>query len=172
MVDIILSAAQEDYLETIYLIEERKHAARPKDIAVAMGVRASSVTSALRNLSALGLINYTPYDIVTLTPEGQKAAREVYGRHTALRAFLEKVLGVDAEEADRTACRMEHAVSREVLDRFSRYADYVEQCPRGVAAVGADFARFYAQNCGRARLCPDCGDCGEACVAAPPKGAA
>ena len=60
MADIELSAALEDYLERIYLIERKKHAARAKDIAMALGVRASSVTSALRNLSALGLVNYTP----------------------------------------------------------------------------------------------------------------
>lgn len=41
MADIELSAALEDYLERIYLIERKKHAARAKDIAMALGVRAS-----------------------------------------------------------------------------------------------------------------------------------
>ena len=162
---IELSAALEDYLERIYLIEEKKHAARAKDIAMALDVRASSVTSALRNLSALGLVNYAPYDIITLTDKGKVMAQEIFSRHTALRNFLEKVLGVDAEEADRTACKMEHAVSRAVMERFSKYADYVEQCPRGMASVGADFARFFAQNCSRkpkdCKQCTESSECGQ-----------
>ena len=157
MADIELSAALEDYLERIYLIERKKHAARAKDIAMALGVRASSVTSALRNLSALGLVNYTPYDLITLTETGTAMAKEIFGRHTALRSFLEKVLGVDAEEADRTACKMEHTVSKTVMERFRKYADYVERCPGGTAAAGTDFSQFVAQNCSnKTKDCPYC----------------
>ena len=98
-----LSSTQEDYLEAIYLIALKKHAARAKDISGALQVRASSVTSALRTLAALELVNYTPYDIITLTDKGEQTAREIYSRHTALRKFLITVLGVDAEEADKAA---------------------------------------------------------------------
>lgn len=149
-----LSSTQEDYLEAIYLISLKKHAARAKDISAALEVRASSVTSALRTLAALELVNYTPYDIITLTDKGEKTAREIYARHTALRNFLITVLGVDETEADSTACKMEHAVSRPVMDRFSKYAEYIERCPQG-SSLGADFAAYYAKSCPAG----DCASC-------------
>jgi Mn-dependent transcriptional regulator len=89
-----LSASQEDYLEAVYHIASEKKVARAKDIAKRLDVRASSVTNALRVLSSLGLINYAPYDLITLTDAGLTAAREIVGRHEALANFLVIVLGV------------------------------------------------------------------------------
>ena len=50
-----LTPSQEDYLEAVYRISEEKKAARAKDIADRLNVRASSVTAALRTLAALEL---------------------------------------------------------------------------------------------------------------------
>ena len=47
-----LTPSQEDYLEAVYRISEEKKAARAKDIADRLNVRASSVTAALRTLAA------------------------------------------------------------------------------------------------------------------------
>ena len=157
-----LSSTQEDYLEAIYLIALKKHAARAKDISGALQVRASSVTSALRTLAALDLVNYTPYDIITLTDKGEQVAREIYARHTALRKFLITVLGVAAEDADKAACKMEHAVSRAIMERFIKYAEYIEHCPHA-ATLGADFAAYCAQSCATG----DCAACKREEAAAP-----
>ena len=62
-----LSGNMEDYLEAIFHIVSEKSAARAKDIAAFLNVKNSSVTGALRHLSEKGFINYTPYDIITLT---------------------------------------------------------------------------------------------------------
>ena len=147
MAQIELSASQEDYLEAIYLIAQEKHAARAKDISQALNVRASSVTSALRTLSALGLVNYTPYDLVTLTPAGDGMARDIVARHQALNKFLITVLGVEPAEADRAACRLEHAVSKPILERFIKYAEYVERCPRGGITWESGFGYYCTNNC-------------------------
>ncbi len=45
-----LSASQEDYLEAIFHISEEKMAARAKDIAKYLDVKASSVTGALAHI--------------------------------------------------------------------------------------------------------------------------
>ena len=125
-----LSPSMENYLEAIFHIVEEKKAARPKDITHSLNVNASSVTSALRWLSEHDLINYAPFELVTLTPSGEKVARNVVRRHEALCDFFTDVLAIDNEEADRAACEMEHAVSPEVLDRLTRFVDFVKQCPR------------------------------------------
>lgn len=127
----ILSASMEDYLEAIYHIVTAKQAARAKDIAKRLDVNNSSVTGALRTLSEKGYINYAPYDVITLTPKGHKHAEDVVRRHEALMDFFTKVLCVDKTEASDAACKMEHAVSRTILDRLIRFVEFIEICPRG-----------------------------------------
>lgn len=126
-----LSASMEDYLEAIYHIVTAKQAARAKDIAKRLDVNNSSVTGALRTLSEKGFINYAPYDVITLTPKGHKHAEDVVRRHEALMDFFTKVLCVDQTEASEAACKMEHAVSRNILDRLIRFVEFIEICPRG-----------------------------------------
>jgi len=120
-----LSASLEDYLEAIWHVEAAKGAARAKDIADRLGVNASSVTAALQTLAERGLVNYAPYDIVTLTAAGRPAAERVVSRHAVLRDFFVNVLGVSEQEAEATACRMEHAVGSMVLRRLEHLANYV-----------------------------------------------
>ena len=67
-----VSASLEDYLEAIYHTVEAKGAARAKDIVMRLGVHNSSVTQALRSLSEKELINYAPYDVITLTDKARR----------------------------------------------------------------------------------------------------
>lgn len=142
-----LSASQEDYLEAIFHIAAEKQVARAKDIALRLDVRASSVTNALRALSALGLINYAPYDLITLTAAGLTVAREIVDRHEALHHFLVAVLGIEPVEADQAACKMEHTVPKAVIDRLIKYADYVQHCSRGAITWESGFGYYCKTGC-------------------------
>ena len=150
-----LTASQEDYLEAIYHISAEKMAARAKDISIYLDVRASSVTGALRILGKLGLVNYAPYDLITLTDSGRLAAEDIVGRHTALEHFLVHVLGVDKKEADDAACKMEHSVPKAIIERFVRYAEYVEKCPKGGITWESGFGYFCKHGCAD----EECGSC-------------
>jgi DtxR family Mn-dependent transcriptional regulator len=142
-----LTASQEDYLEAIYHISAEKMAARAKDISDRLKVRASSVTGALRALGAAGLVNYAPYDLITLTDKGKIVAKEVVRRHQALEKFLVKVLGVEPGEADKAACKMEHTVPKAIVDRFVKYAEYVENCPKNGITWDSGFGYFCQHGC-------------------------
>ncbi|MEZ5357685.1 MAG: metal-dependent transcriptional regulator [Candidatus Zixiibacteriota bacterium] len=128
-----LSASLEDYLETILLLSPENDGARVKDISASLKVNYSSVTGALQSLAARKLVNYSPYTRVTLTKSGAKIARDVLSRHVSLKEFFIKVLSIDEQNADEAACRMEHCISQEVLDRFVQFAEYIERCPKGIA---------------------------------------
>lgn len=123
-----LSSSLEDYLETIYLIVREQGVARCKDIASRQGVKGSSVTEALKMLSANDLVNYQPYGTITLTPAGEILATEVLYRHETLRDFLTGVLAVDPEAADSAACRIEHVISADIIERIMGYTRYVKEC--------------------------------------------
>ena len=150
-----LSASLEDYLKAIAKIAEDKQAARAKDISQRLNVNMSSVTGALRALAEKGLVNYAPYEFVTLTEKGQDAAREVIRKHEGVRDFLIKVLAVDKETAETTACEMEHAVSPDVLDRFIQYVDYLELCPR----TGVNWTEEFGYHCEHPEGDEDCERC-------------
>ena len=139
-----LSESLEDYLEAIYHIVSQKQAARATDISRRMKVNRSSVTGALRSLSDKGLINYAPYDIVTLTPEGSAAARRVAHGHEVLRDFFTLVLAVDDGLADSAACGMEHHVGRDVLRRLGYLARFIAD---GTADDGGQWLDRFRAYC-------------------------
>ncbi len=124
-----LSASSEDYLEAILLICRERGEARSKEIMEHLSVSGPSVTEALQLLSEKGLVFYAPYEPITLTPEGEKKARDVLHRHETLRQFFVDVLGVDQKTADEGACKMEHVASPEIIERMVQYTRYVsERC--------------------------------------------
>ena len=124
-----LSESLEHYLEAIFHIEEQKQAARAKDIAERLQVTGASVTGALRILSQKKLVNYAPYDLITLTTQGRAVAEQIVHRHVTLQNFLVKVLAIDETEAKDTACKMEHAVSNTVIERLTKFIRFLEACP-------------------------------------------
>ena len=150
-----LSASLEDYLEAIFQIVKVKQAARAKDISDRMQVSRSSVTGALHALAERELINYAPYDIVTLTDRGRTVAEDVVGRHEALRRFFVKILAVDDAEADAAACKLEHAIPEVILDRFALFIDFLEKCPRGGESWLTEFAT-YCENRKKSLNCEQC----------------
>lgn len=142
-----LSSSQEDYIEAVFQISLEKQAARAKDIALRLNVRASSVTSALRSLAAQGLINYAPYDLITLTAAGRELAQDIVARHEALSRFFITVLGVPAKEADEAACKMEHSIPKVIVERLIKYADYIQHCPRGGITWDSGFGYYCNSGC-------------------------
>ncbi len=155
-----LSESLEDYLEIILELENAQKVARAKDIASKMGVQRGSVTGALKALVEKKLINYAPYSFITLTPAGKKIAREINRRHTILKDFLVRVLQVEELRAEETACRMEHAVDKESIDKLVRFIEFIDQCPR----TGGDWVSAFEQFCASEnRNEQDCRACLAAC---------
>ncbi len=162
---IQLTASLEDYIETIYHIVEEKQVARGKDIASRLGVSRASVTEALRSLSKKGLINYAPYEVITITDSGRAIAEDVIHRHNTLKRFFIKVLALDEEISESGACKIEHTASPEIISRMISFIDFLEECPRG----GDDLLKGFADFCQRGAKATDCNECIARCL--PPKAA-
>ena len=140
-----LTRRLEDYLEAVYVLMAETGSARVRDIAARTGVSMSSVSAALRQLADGGLVHYDPYELVTLTPAGEAQAGRIRGKHEALADFLGQVLGVGPQTADANACRMEHVVSDDVLDRLALLSDFLGRSP----ARGQSLAKRFAAYCRR-----------------------
>lgn len=116
-----ISASLEDYLETIYEIFEEKQGVKAIEISRRLGVGRSSVTDALKTLADKKLVNYGRYDVISLTKEGEKIAREVIVKHSVLYDFFINVLQLAPDEADKNACRIEHVISEEAFKGFIKF---------------------------------------------------
>ena len=156
-----LTSQLEDYLETIARLLQQQPVARATDIASQLGVTRASVTSALRSLAEKGLINYQPYSQVTLTPEGAALAAKIIGRHQTLSAFLQEVLRMPPSHAEADACRAEHVLSPEVIERMRRFLSFLQECPR----TGQSWRRAFEQLCQESQSPSDCRECVGRCLA-------
>ncbi len=113
-----LTQSLEDYLEAIYYLEQKNRVARVKDIAEHLDVQMPSVTGAVRNLRERGLVDYEKNSYITLTASGMKAARSVYNKHRIIHTFLNKLLLVDAADAEDIACKIEHSMPPDIAAKL------------------------------------------------------
>lgn len=118
-----LTSSLEDYIEIIYKLIEKNSSVKAIDISKALKVSRASVTEALKKLNDKGLINYGRYDAIRITEEGETAAREVIEKHQCLYNFFAKVLGATPEESEENACKIEHIVSEDILNRIANFTD-------------------------------------------------
>jgi len=136
------TASMEDYLEAVAVLGRQGKRVRVKQISAALGVTMPSVSAALRRLAEDGLVVHEPYGRVILTPEGRKAASDVFRRHEVLRHFLTTVLNIDREIAEEDACRMEHFISPASLERLAKFMEFVERCPEGEPCWLKNYGQF------------------------------
>lgn len=155
-----LSASLEDYIEAIYHIIAEKQVARGKDISARLGVSGASVTEALRGLSKRGLINYAPYEAITMTEEGRVVGEDVVRRHTALKKFFVEVLALDDAISEDGACKIEHAAPPEIINRMVNFIKFIEVCPRG----GKELIQGFADFCEKGLLRVNCDACISQCL--------
>jgi DtxR family transcriptional regulator, Mn-dependent transcriptional regulator len=140
------TSSLEDYLEAIIMLKEQHKKPTVTALSESINVKKPSVDWALKKLSDAGLVIHERYGDITLTPKGTQIANEVYRRHKALYSFLTDILKIDPEIAAEDACRMEHALSRESINRLEKFIDFVMVCHPGKEDWGNIFNRFIEQG--------------------------
>jgi DtxR family transcriptional regulator, Mn-dependent transcriptional regulator len=133
-----LSEASEDYLKEIHRLETEHGRATTSALAASMGVSPPSVTSMLKKLGALKLVDHEPYRGARLTPAGRKAAVEVIRHHRLLEQYLAETLGLPIDEVHAEADRLEHALSEELEARIDETLGYPTHDPHGDPIPDAD----------------------------------
>jgi DtxR family transcriptional regulator, Mn-dependent transcriptional regulator len=116
-----MTQSLEDYLESIYLISLDKKVVRVKEISEKMAVKSPSVINAVRELKESGYLSQERYGYVELTEEGARQAKMILKKHTMLKKFLTGIIGVSEKSAEEDACRMEHFLTEETLNKIEKY---------------------------------------------------
>ena len=139
-----ISSSLEDYLEAIAdLIDANGHA-HSKELADRLQVKMPSVTNALQALAARDLIVYRSHQPVVLTAAGAQTAAVIRKRHQCLCRFFEDVLVLSHDEADATACKVEHDIDENVLRKLVALTD-VLVADESAAAVRSKLSRIFAE---------------------------
>ncbi len=118
----------EMYLETILVLKLRKGTVHSVDVAKALNFSKPSVSRAMKILRDDNFITMQQNGEIDLTPAGLRKAEQIYGRHIILTQFLRDFIGVDDEMAEENACRMEHILNQEVVDKI---VQFMATCPKG-----------------------------------------
>ena len=116
--------SQENYLETILILQKRKGNVRSIDIANELDFSRPSVSRAIKLIKEKGYITVDESGLIKLTKEGREVAGAVYEKHMTLGKFL-ITLGVEERIAMEDACRMEHVISK---DSFEKIKEHAKKC--------------------------------------------
>jgi len=127
---LAISPSLEDYLESIFVIKQKKQTVRVKDLARYLKVKAPSVVEVLRKLKEKNLIVHEYYGYIELTQEGINKAKALYEKHVMLKKFLHQILGIDEKIAETDACKIEHYLSKETFERVIKFINFIETCPQ------------------------------------------
>ncbi|MCD8379311.1 MAG: metal-dependent transcriptional regulator [Lachnospiraceae bacterium] len=119
--------SQEDYLEGIYVVKQRKGYCRSVDLAEELGYSKASVSVAVSKMKAENLLQVTHAGLLELTDEGKKIAEYTFQKHSLLKRMLCEI-GVDEQQADIEACQIEHIISDETFQRLMAMENNCARC--------------------------------------------
>jgi DtxR family Mn-dependent transcriptional regulator len=131
LVEPQISHQAEEYLEAIYRLEKKKHTAKTMDLAKKLNVVPGSITNTIENLEKRGLVTHQPYKGVKLTEKGRKIAANILRKHRLAERLLTDFLHLKWSEVHDVACRLEHALSSEILKPLETALGNPKTCPHG-----------------------------------------
>ncbi|MEM2006031.1 MAG: metal-dependent transcriptional regulator [Sulfolobales archaeon] len=119
----------EDYLSTIYRLEEVFGVARTNDISRELGVRPATVSKVLRRLADEGYVVWAKFRGFKLSEKGINAVKTLVRKHRICEAFLTE-LGFDPVEVHEYAHHMEH-LPQQIVESIYKYIGSPKECPHG-----------------------------------------
>lgn len=126
-----ISSTMEEYLENIYRLEEQYGVARTKLLAELVGVSLGTVTNTITSLEEQDLVTHKPYKGIRLTETGRKIALDVIRRHRLSERLLSGILKISWDKVHSHACKLEHAITSELIKPLEKALGHPETCPHG-----------------------------------------
>lgn len=115
------------YLMTIHELLESQGYARVTDIAKRMNITRGSCSISLKPLKKRGWVVEDPNKFLLLSDEGKRLAMVVEQNDQLLETFFHDVLGVDTEQAEIDACKIEHLLSVESSVKLAAFIKCLKQ---------------------------------------------
>jgi DtxR family transcriptional regulator, Mn-dependent transcriptional regulator len=125
------TVAEEEYLQTIFWLQEAGLPMTGANVARAMQLSAPAVHEMVGRLERDGYIVRGEDRSLQFTPEGLEHAEQVVRRHRLIERFLTDVLGIPWDEVHEEAERLEHAMSPVLEERMRVAIGDARTCPHG-----------------------------------------
>jgi DtxR family Mn-dependent transcriptional regulator len=126
-----VSSVIEEYLETIYRLQEKSGVARTSDLVKMLNVAPGTVTNTVERLEKESLVVHEPYKGVKMTEKGYRTALRVIRKHRLSECLLTDILNLEWDKAHDAACQLEHGVSDEVAKKIEKALGHPRTCPHG-----------------------------------------
>lgn len=150
----MLSSQIEEYLESIFKLQVTDGGLRPTQLSEDLGVSVAAVTDMMRKLRGQGLVEQDASSGIRLTAKGESEAKLVVRKHRLTERFLTDVLGMPWDSVHEQACKLEHAMNPEVVDRLEIFLDNPNTCPHGHPVPASDGSIVEAQSAPLSKLKP------------------
>jgi DtxR family Mn-dependent transcriptional regulator len=129
--------ATEEYLETIFELEEAGIPAMRARIVERLGVSAPSVSETVARLEREGYLVLGDDRQMRLTTTGRVYATSMVRRHRLAERLLVDVLKVPWHQVHEEACRLEHAISENLEQHLVALLGDPGTCPHGNPIPGS-----------------------------------
>jgi DtxR family transcriptional regulator, Mn-dependent transcriptional regulator len=125
------TVAEEEYLQTIFWLQEAGLPMTGANVARAMQLSAPTVHEMIGRLERDGYITRGSDKALAFTENGREHAEGVVRRHRLIERFLTDVLGIPWDEVHEEAERLEHAMSPVLEERMRAAIGDAKTCPHG-----------------------------------------
>jgi DtxR family Mn-dependent transcriptional regulator len=145
---------------TIHELLEAQGYARVTDIAKQLNITRGSCSISLKPLKRRGLVVEDHNKFLSLSEEGKRLALIIEKNDELLEAFFRDVLGVNEEQAEVDACKIEHLLSIETSIKLCSFIELMKSDQK----VVRDFAKVLTkqtQTCHN--TVEDCPTCSSSC---------
>ena len=131
------SPAVEDYLETIYELDEAGIPPMRARLVERLGVSAPTVSETVARLEREGYVTLDDQRVLRLTGQGRTAATAVMRRHRLAERLLVDVIKVPWHQVHEEAHRLEHAISETLEPYLVDLLGDPGTCPHGNPIPGS-----------------------------------
>lgn len=128
---IELSLTQQDYIKSIWNLEQVGIQAKMTVVADQLSVKPPTVLVMFRQLLRLSLIIYDKRAGAKLTDRGRGEAQQLIRKHRLIETFLDKVLNVEEPLLHNEAEKLEHVISDQLIMKIDEYLNYPRTDPHG-----------------------------------------
>jgi DtxR family Mn-dependent transcriptional regulator len=125
------TVAEEEYLQTIFWLQEARLPMTGANVARAMQLSPPTVHEMVGRLERDGYITRDDDRTIRFTAEGERHAEAIVRRHRLIERFLTDVLGIPWDEVHEEAERLEHAMSPVLEERMLAAIGNAKTCPHG-----------------------------------------
>jgi DtxR family Mn-dependent transcriptional regulator len=125
------TVAEEEYLQTMFWLEEAGLEITGANIARAMQLSPPTVHEMIGRLERDGYVSRAEDKSLSFSDDGRQHAQAIVRRHRLIERFLTDVLGIPWDDVHEEAERIEHAMSPVLEERMFAAIGDAKTCPHG-----------------------------------------